>query len=93
MNFMDAFAKVNKPAAAPAAPAVQTTQQPSFTDDDLKAYIDAKFEALKSDLMSMTSENKGTNKTVETPQETKQAEKPQNNIEEGGNNNASSTDL
>ena len=93
MNFMDAFAKVNKPAAAPTAPAVQTTQQPSFTDDDLKAYIDAKFEALKSDLMSMTSENKGTNKTVETPQETKQAEKPQNNIEEGGNTNASSTDL
>ena len=92
MNFMDAFAKVNKPAAAPAAPAVQTTQQPSFTDDDLKAYIDAKFEALKSDLMSMTSENKGTNKTVETPQETQQAES-NNNIEEGGNDNASSTDL
>ena len=89
MNFMDAFAKVNKPDAAPVQ--VQK-QQPSFTDDDLKAYIDAKFEALKSDLMSMTSEDKGTNK-VETPQETKQAEKPQNNIEEGGNNNASSTDL
>lgn len=92
MNFMDAFAKVNKPAAAPAAPAVQTTQQPSFTDDDLKAYIDAKFEALKSDLISMTSENKGTNKTVETPQETQQAES-NNNIKEGGNDNASSTDL
>ena len=92
MNFMDAFAKVNKPAAAPAPVQVQQ-QQPSFTDDDLKAYIDAKFEALKSDLMSMTSEDKGTNTTVETPQETKQAEKPQNNIEEGANNNASSTDL
>lgn len=90
MNFMDAFAKVNKPVAAP----VQVQQQqPSFTDNDMKAYIDAKFEALKSDLMSVTSENKGTNTTVETPQETKQAEKPQNNIEEGGNNNASNTDL
>ena len=93
MNFMDAFAKVNKPAAAP-APAQAQQQQPSFTDNDLKAYIDAKFEALKSDLMDMTSSNKGTNKTVETPQETKQAEKPQKNIEEeGGNGNASSTDL
>ena len=91
MNFMDAFAKVNKPAAAPAPVQVQQ-QQPSFTDDDLKAYIDAKFEALKSDLMSMTSEDKGTNTTVETPQETQQAES-NNNIEEGGNNNASSTDL
>ena len=88
MNFMDAFAKVNKPAAAPAQVQVQQ-QQPSFSVDDLKAYIVAKFESLKSDLMSMTSEDKGTNKTVETPQETKQAEKPQNNIEEGGNNNAS----
>ena len=92
MNFMDAFAKVNKPAAAPTAPAQVQQQQPSFTDDDLKAYIDAKFEALKSDLMSVTSEDKGTNTTVETPQETKQAES-NNIIEEGGNDNASSTDL
>lgn len=91
MNFMDAFAKVNKPAAAP-APAQAQQQQPSFTDNDLKDYIDAKFEALKSDLMDMTSSNKGTNKTVETPQETKQAES-NNIIEEGGNDNASSTDL
>lgn len=91
MNFMDAFAKVNKPAAAP-APAQAQQQQPSFTDNDMKDYIDAKFEALKSDLMDMTSSNKGTNKTVETPQETKQAES-NNIIEEGGNDNASSTDL
>ena len=91
MNFMDAFAKVNKPAAAPTPVVNQEAQQKSFTDDDMKAYIDAKFEALKSDLMDLAS-NKGTNKTVETPQETKQAES-NNNIEEGGNNNASSTDL
>ena len=93
MNFMDAFAKVNKPAAAPTPVVNQEAQQKSFTDDDMKAYIDAKFEALKSDLMDLASNNKGTNKTVETPQETKQAEKPQNNIEEGGNDNASNTDL
>ena len=92
MNFMDAFAKVNKPAAAPTPVVNQEAQQKSFTDDDMKAYIDAKFEALKSDLMDLASNNKGTNKTVETPQETQQAES-NNNIEEGGNDNASSTDL
>lgn len=92
MNFMDAFAKVNKPAAAPTPVVNQEAQQKSFTDDDMKAYIDAKFEALKSDLMDLASNNKGTNKTVETPQETQQAES-NNNIEEGGNDNVSNTDL
>lgn len=94
MNFLEAFNKTNKPAAAPANPQfIQQEAQKSFTDEDMKAYIDAKFEALKSDLMDMTSSNKGTNTNkVETPQET-QANVESNNIEEGGNTNASSTDL
>lgn len=94
MNFLEAFDKTNKPAAAPAVPQfVRQEGQKSFTDDDMKAYIDAKFEALKSDLMDMTSSDKGTNTNqVETPQETS-ANVESNNIEEGGNTNASSTDL
>lgn len=95
MNFLEAFDKTNKPAAAPVVPQFvqQQETQKSFTDDDMKAYIDAKFEALKSDLMDMTSSNKDTNTNqVETPQET-QANVESNNIEEGGNTNASSTDL
>lgn len=96
MNFMQAFDKVNKPDAAPAVPAqfMQASinqDKKSFADDDMKAYIDAKFEALKTDLLSEMSSNKGTNKeTVETPQETASQDGIENNsIEEGGNNNAS----
>lgn len=93
MNFLEAFTKTNKPAAAPAASQSVQQSQKSFTDEDMKAYIDAKFEALKSDLLDMTSSNKGTNTNkVETPQET-QANVESNKIEEGGNTNASSTDL
>lgn len=94
MNFLEAFTKTNKPAAAPAASQlVQQETQKSFTDEDMKAYIDAKFEALKSDLLDMTSSNKGTNTNkVETPQETP-ANVESNNNEEGGNTNASITDL
>lgn len=74
MNFIQAFDKVNKPAAA-AAPAqfMQANisqDNKSFMNDDMKSYIDAKFEALKTDLISEMSSNKGTNNTVETPQET-----------------------
>lgn len=74
MNFMQAFDKVNKPAAAPApAQFMQANisqDNKSFMNDDMKAYIDAKFEALKSDLLAaQTVDNKGS-KTVETPQET-----------------------
>ena len=96
MNFIQAFDKVNKPAAT-AAPAAQFMQanisqdNKSFMNDDMKSYIDAKFEALKTDLISEMSANKGTNTTVETPQES--ADNPNNNINEGGNDNASSTDL
>lgn len=96
MNFLEAFDKTNKP-AAPAAPAqfMQANisqDNKSFMDDEMKSYIDAKFEALKTDLLEGMSSNKGTNTTVETPQET-QANVESNNIEEGGNTNASSTDL
>ena len=95
MNFIQAFDKVNKPAAAPApAQFMQANisqDNKSFMNDDMKSYIDAKFEALKTDLISEMSANKGTNTTVETPQES--ADNPNNNINEGGNDNASSTDL
>lgn len=96
MNFIQAFDKVNKPAAAPApAQFMQANisrDNKSFMNDDMKAYIDAKFEALKSDLIAaQTVDTKGTNKTVETPQEA--ADNSNNNINEGGNDNASSTDL
>ena len=95
MNFIQAFDKVNKPAAAPApAQFMQANisqDNKSFMNDDMKSYIDAKFEALKSDLLAAQTVNKGTNDTVETPQDT--ADNPNNNINEGGNDNASSTDL
>ena len=95
MNFIQAFDKVNKPAAAPApAQFMQANisqDNKSFMNDDMKAYIDAKFEVLKSDLIAaQTLDNKGS-KTVETPQEP--ADNSNNNINEGGNDNASSTDL
>lgn len=98
MNFLDAFDKTNKPAAAPAAPAAPDQfmradigqDNKSFMDEDMKSYIDAKFEALKTDLLEGMSSNKGTNATVETPQE--EADNSNNN-NEGGNDNASSTDL
>ena len=97
MNFLEAFDKTNKP-ATPAAPAqfMQANisqDNKSFMDDEMKSYIDAKFEALKTDLLEGMSSNKGTNTTVETPQETQANVESNNNIEEGGNTNASSTDL
>ena len=75
MNFMQAFDKVNQPAAVAPAPAqfMQANisqDNKSFMNDDMKSYIDAKFEALKTDLLEGMSSNKGTNATVETPQET-----------------------
>ena len=98
MNFIQAFDKVNKPAAAPApAQFMQANisqDNKSFMNDDMKSYIDAKFEALKTDLLEgMSSSNKGTNNTVETPQETNNegSNNSENNKEEL--NNASSTDL
>ena len=97
MNFIQAFDKVNKPAAAPApAQFMQASisqDNKSFMDDDMKSYIDAKFEALKTDLLEGMSSNKGTNTTVATPQETNNegSNNSENNKEEL--NNASSTDL
>lgn len=94
MNFLDAFSKTNQPAAAPApAQFMQANisqDNKSFMNDDMKSYIDAKFEALKTDLLEGMSSNKGTNTTVETPEEV--ADNPNNN-NEGGNDNASSTNL
>lgn len=94
MDFFTAFSETTKnsasdngsPATVPAAASAT-----DFTSDDMKAYVDAKLEALKSDLLT---EMKSLNK-VETPEETgnNSQENNNNSQNEGGNENASSTDL
>ena len=94
MDFFTAFSETSKEsvsdngslAAAPAA------SVPDFTSDDMKAYVDAKLEALKSDLLT---EMQSLNKTVETPQETgnNSQENNNNSQNEGGNENVSSSNL
>lgn len=93
MNFAKAFSEtIGKEAAAPATPEAPTapaTTDNNFTSDDMKSYVDAKFEALKSDLLHEMQ----SLRQVETPQET---DKGSNNSEENKKeelNNAISTDL
>ena len=95
MNFVKAFSEtIGKEAAAPAAPATPAVPEASgndFTSDDMKSYVDAKFEALKSDLLHEMQ----SLRQVETPKETDN-NKGTNNSEENKReelNNASSTDL
>lgn len=94
MNFAEAFsATIGKEAAAP-APEKKLPEAASFTQDDMKAYVDAKFEALKSDLISEMQNFK----KVETPQETDKGSQEndnisQENIKKEEMNNASITDL
>ena len=84
MNFSQAFSEtLGKEAAAPAVNPSPASQ--GISSDDMKAYVDAKFEALKTDLLSEIK------KPVETPQETDKGSQV-NNIE-GGTNDASDTDL
>lgn len=84
MNFSQAFSEtLGKEAVAPAANPSPTSQ--GLSSDDMKAYVDAKFEALKTDLLSEM------NKTVETPQETDKGSQENNN--EGGTDDASDSDL
>ena len=88
MNFVKAFSEtIGKETAAPAAPAASGND---FTSDDMKSYVDAKFEALKSDLLHEMQ----SLRQVETPQET--SDKGTNNSEKNKKeelNNAGSTDL
>lgn len=84
MNFSQAFSEtLGKEAAAPAANPSPASQ--GISSDDMKAYVDAKFEALKTDLLSEMK------KPVETPQETDKGSQVNNN--EGGTNDASNSDL
>ena len=85
MNFSQAFSEtLGKESAAPAA-SPSPASQGGISSDDMKAYVDAKFEALKTDLLSEMK------KRVETPQETSKGSQENNN--EGGTNDASDSDL
>jgi len=84
MNFSQAFSEtLGKEAAAPAATPSPASQ--GISSDDMKSYVNAKFEALKTDLLSEIK------KQVETPQETDKGLQVNNN--EGGTNDASNSDL
>ena len=95
MNFVKAFSEtIGKETAAPATPAAPAVPEASgndFTSDDMKSYVDAKFEALKSDLLHEMQ----SLRQVETPKETDNnmgTNNSENNKKEELNN-ASSTDL
>lgn len=98
MDFFKAFSEIHKEESAPdngspaaASAAAPASSTPDLTSDDMKAYVDAKFEALKSDLLTeMRSLNK-----VETPEENgNNSNNVDNNSQnEGGNENASNSDL
>ena len=94
MDFFTAFSETSKDSASgngsPAAASAASV--PDFTSDDMKAYVDAKLEALKSDLLT---EMQSLNKTVETPEETgnNSQENNNNSQNEGGNENVSSSNL
>ena len=95
MNFVKAFSEtIGKETAAPAAPAdpaVPAASGNNFTSDDMKSYVDAKFEALKSDLLNEMQ----SLRQVETPKETNNNDMGTNNSENNKEelNNASSSDL
>ena len=95
MNFVKAFSEtIGKETTAPAAPTTPTapaTPDNNFTSDDMKSYVDAKFEALKSDLLHEMQ----SLRQVETPQETDNTNMGTNNSENNKEelNNASSSDL
>lgn len=101
MDFLKAFSETTKnsasdngspaPVHASGNESTAVTSTPDLTSDDMKAYVDAKFEALKSDLLT---EMQSLSNKVETPEETDNSQENNNNSQnEGGNENASSTDL
>ena len=85
MNFLQAFSEtigkeVQNPNPTP-TPEVKQNGKVDLTSDDMKAYVDAKFEALKSDLLNEL-------KPVETPEETdgKNAKLEKNQVEDADDN-------
>ena len=95
MNFVKAFSEtIGKETAAPetpTAPAVPEASGNNFTSDDMKSYVDAKFEALKSDLLHEMQ----SLRQVETPKETDNTNMGTNKLEDKKEElkNAISTDL
>ena len=94
MNFVKAFSEtIGKEAAAPATPAAPEASGNNFTSDDMRSYVDAKFEALKSDLLHEMQ----SLRQVETPKETNNNDMGTNNSEENNKKeelkNAISSDL
>ena len=97
MNFVSAFSEtIGKETAAPAAPTTPVVPEASgnsFTSDDMRSYVDAKFEALKSDLLHEMQ----SLRQVETPKETNNTNMGTNNSEENNKKeelkNAISSDL
>lgn len=85
MNFLQAFSEtIGKEAQNPnptPTPEVKQNGKVDLTSDDMKAYVDAKFEALKSDLLNEL-------KPVETPKETddKNAKLEENQVEDADDN-------
>ena len=77
MNFLQAFSEtIGKESQNPnptPTPEVKQDNKVDLTSDDMKAYVDAKFEALKSDLLNEL-------KPVETPKETDGIEETDNNL-------------
>lgn len=80
---MQAFSETLGKEQAAAAP-TQLTQQQTQTDttrtgfdEDMKAYIDAKFEALKSDLLADMTQSEPKVETVATPEETDNILRPE----------------
>ena len=67
--FSETLGKEQPAAAAPTQPTQTDTTRTGF-DEDMKAYIDAKIEALKSDLLADMTHSDSKVETVETPEET-----------------------
>lgn len=79
MNFMQAFSETLGKEQAAAAPTQLTQTDTTRTgfDEDMKAYIDAKFEALKSDLLADMTQSEPKVETVATPEETDNILRPE----------------
>lgn len=80
---MQAFSETLGKEQAAAAPTQLTQTDTTRTgfDEDMKAYIDAKFEALKSDLLADMTQSEPKVETVATPEETDNRPEEQQAIE------------
>lgn len=91
MNFMQAFSETlgKEQSAAPTQQTQPTQTDTTRTgfDEDMKAYIDAKFEALKSDLLADMTKSEPEVTKVETPEETDTILRPEENQAQESLNN------